>query len=229
MRPILLFLLLTSLAQAQTLKVAVIDTGLSLNDPRFAGHICSTEHKDFTGTSLDDVNSHGTHVSGLIVKNAGDGDYCLQIYKYYTDSQSGAVNLKHEVEAIREAINNKANIVNMSGGGPEFNEEEALLIKYHPEIIFVVAAGNDGKDLDISGNSFYPASLFYGNIEVVMALDREGNRIRSSNYGKKIENKELGENVYSYLPNGKMGYMTGTSQATATFTGKLIRKTLDAK
>lgn len=224
----LLALLMISATNAPPLKIAVIDTGLNLKDVRFKNHLCSTGHKDFTGTGLNDSNGHGTHVSGLIEKYAGNGNYCFLIYKYYTDSESGSDSLRHEIDAIREAVMDGAEIINISGGGDEFNEYESLLIKYNPQIIFVVAAGNNGENLDIPSNKFYPASYFYGNEEVVSAVNEKGTLVSFSNYGKKVENKELGEDVLSYLPGGQTGLISGTSQATAIYTGKLIRKMLNA-
>lgn len=206
-------------------RIAVIDTGLNLNDPRFKGHLCEKGHKNFVDDeSLDDVNNHGTHVAGLIEKYAGNANYCMLIYKYYEDSSPGYVNEKREVASLREAIKNGATIINYSGGGSVFSEDEALLIKNHPEVIFVVAAGNEGKSLDISGNEYYPASLFYKNIEVVENIDESGNRATSSNYGSKVKNKEIGTNVTSLIPDGRVGVMSGTSQATAVFSGKLVAK-----
>ncbi len=228
-----LALLLISAANAPhlpaTIKVAVVDTGLDLSDPRFKNHICPTGHKNFVeGETLKDVNDHGTHVAGLIQGYAGNSNYCFLIYKYYTDSAPMLLNLSREILAFQEAVKNGASVINFSGGGPGFNEDEALFIKYHPEVTFVVAAGNEGKNLDIPGNEYYPASLFYGNMEVVGGIDRNNKRVLSSNYGKKVENKELGQYVYSYLPNGKIGPMTGTSMATAIHTGKLIKRMSDA-
>ena len=226
---LILTLLSTSLVHAETLRVAIIDTGLDLNDPRFYGHICKGVHQNFVDSeTLDDINNHGTHIAGLIQKYSGTGDYCFLIYKYYSNTLPGSVNLNNEVRAITTAIANGAKIINISAGGPTFDEDESLVIKYNPDVIFVVAAGNEGQNLDIPGNECYPASYFYGNMEVVGSIGKDGRKSDSSNYSKKVENKEIGVHVLSYLPKGRMGYMSGTSQATAIFTGKLVRKMLDA-
>jgi len=210
-------------SKCQPLRIAILDTGLNLKDSRFK-HLCPTGHKNFVkGETLDDVNNHGTFVAGLIEQYAKKSNYCMLIYKYYQESAPGEVNQEREVEAIREAIDNHADIINLSGGGPTFDEDEALLIKYHPEITFVVAAGNDGLDLDVPGNYYYPASLFYGNIEVVGNIDSFGIRDPDSNYGKRVENKEVGVMVHGRFIKGN-GYMSGTSMSAAIFSGKLVDK-----
>lgn len=205
------------------IKIAIIDTGLNLNDVRFEGKLCKRGHKNFVpDETLDDIEGHGTFVAGLITQYAKRANYCLLIYKFHKESSPGPVNLDRELSALKEAVDNKADIINFSAGGSNFNESEALMIKYHPEITFVVAAGNEHHDMDIPGNEYYPASLFYPNMEVVGSVDKNGNRSAFSNYSKRIEDKEVGENVTSYLPNNEVGTMSGTSMATAIFSGKLI-------
>jgi subtilisin family serine protease len=205
------------------IKVAVLDTGLDLNDPRFNGILCPTGHKSFVpGKNVSDYHGHGTHVSGIIKKFAGNANYCLLIYKYYSESASSWDNLHHEIQALNEAIRNGAKIVNLSGGGPEFAEDEYLVIKNNPSVTFVVAAGNEHQNLNIPTNSYYPASYGLKNVIVVGNVDRNNRRTDSSNYGSLVQKWEMGDNVKSYLPGNRMGYMTGTSQSTAVFSGKLV-------
>lgn len=213
-------------------RLAVVDTGLDLNDPRFKGHLCPTGHKSFVdGESLTDPDGHGTHVSGLIVRYADKANYCLLIYKYFQKDAIGIVGAKREVLAFKEAIANGATVINFSAGGSAFDEDEYLLIKNHPEVTFVVAAGNEGRDLDIPGNEYYPASYFLSNMFVIGNIDSNQNRAKSSNYGKNIL-YENGTNVLSTYPCDSpdkgyscYAYMSGTSMSAATFSGKLLAKT----
>ena len=223
---LLLFLALYSLnavggCHKQT-RIAIIDTGLDLQDPRFQNHLCKTGHKNFLpDEGRWDINGHGTHVAGLIKQYAGDADYCILVYRFYSEQDPGKHNLDREILSIKEAIKNKATIINLSEGGPEFIEEEYLLIKNHPKITFVMAAGNDGKNLDIPGNEYYPGSYFLPNEKVVSSMGNNSMRSDFSNFSMKSE-WEIGENVKSTLPFGRMGYMSGTSQAAAIFSGKLV-------
>lgn len=222
----LLTLLLFStycLAGQKTIKIALVDTGLDLKDTRFSKHVCSSGHKDFTGTGLKDTQGHGTHVAGIIQKNAGDGNYCFLIYKYFTPFSDGRENLELEIKAFKQAIQDGADIVNFSAGGPKMDEDERSLILNNPQVRFVVAAGNENTDLD-NDDYYYPACYGFKNIFSVGSLAQDKTRSKSSNYGKIIKFWEVGEKVYSTLPDGKYGYLTGTSQAAAVFSGKLIKR-----
>lgn len=214
------------------LKIAVVDSGLDLTDPRFVDHLCETGHVNFVrNETIDDINGHGTFVTGLIQKYAGDANYCLMIYKYYSEHLNGGELMKAEVMAFNQAIKDGADIINLSGGGPSFNEDEYLAIKNHPKTIFIVAAGNNGKNIDDSRYKFYPASYFLKNEIVVGNINANGSRAASSNWSKKIRAKQVGVDVISSVPCYYEEdsiycnkYMTGTSMSAAIETGKFVDK-----
>jgi major intracellular serine protease len=211
---------------AEPVRVAVIDTGLDLADPRFQDVLCKSGHKDFTGTGIQDVIGHGTHVAGLIKKYAGTRGYCLIILKFYADGADGQTDMARMSAAEREAVTQGARFVNVSGGGSGFNEDESVILKEARSVTWVVASGNEGKDIDAAGNAYYPACHKLPNIIVVGALLRSGGRASYSNYGKSVTAWELGDEVVSTMPKGQRGRMSGTSMATAIHTGKLIRRAI---
>jgi subtilisin family serine protease len=219
-----------AVAGRHTAKVAIIDTGLDLTDERFEGLLCPGS-KDFTGRGIRDEHGHGTHIAGLIKKYAGpDADYCLLILKYYEDKATSAVNAAREVAAVEYAVQQHADYVNISAGGPMALEPERLAIMRTPKTLWIVAAGNEHRSLDTPGEEYYPASYFLPNMIVVGALKSGLDglsievRLPSSNWGKRVTTWEVGENVLSTLPGGvRTGLMSGTSQATAVHTGKLLR------
>ena len=229
-------LLISTLVYARThhkpvkqLRVAVIDSGLDLNDYRLTDHLCNTGHKDFSGEGLVDLNGHGTTIAGLIEEYAGDGNYCLVIYKYLSSTTSDYYNQKNEVAAIAEAVKNNFKLVNISSGGPGFDEKEYDLIRLHPKTVFVVAAGNNGRNLN-RDCYYFPACYLAENEQVIGNLSRDGLTLSpSSNYGRALTASEIGENVPSMLPGDRTGRTSGTSMATAIHMGKLIREMLDAK
>ena len=215
--------------RAETITVVVIDSGIDASNP----HLCKFGHKSFVKRlpdPLSDEYGHGTHVAGLISSTAGEGNYCLVSIKYYDERASGKENLKSSLEALQYAIDIKAKFINFSGGGPEFVEDEYLLIKkaLSKHIKLVMAAGNEHDNLDKVCN-YYPACydtriVMVGNLEITENYGKSPSP--SSNYGNRVTRWEVGTNLESTLPGGKTGYKSGTSQACAVASGKLLREIL---
>lgn len=229
---LLLSLFLSQAQAADFLKVSVIDSGLNLDDPRFKSHLCKSQHKDFTNTTIDDVIGHGTHIAGIIVDIAKNSPYCLVIIKYYDPNASDNQNTQNMLKSIQYATEIKSNVVNISGGGPQFQEDEFLAIQ-NSLSIFIVAAGNSGKELD-GYNCYFPAcyGTYLDNVISVGSVSENGVRSKFSNYGNRVKTWECGENVLGPLPLkscdifskscDKEVRASGTSQATAVHTGKYV-------
>ena len=218
--------------------VAVIDTGFdfqsnwkvllksypTLKMPR----LCKFGHKDFTGTGLSDRNGHGTHIAGIIAQQAFNENYCIVVIKYFDPSQNylSTDNLEQTRKSFELAINLKVKIINYSGGGEERSEAECLLIKKALDagIVVVAAAGNEKNN--INKNPYYPA-MCDSRVRAVANIDRSGQVVPSSNFTdnspkSRFLYKEMGNQVLSIIPNNQIGFMTGTSQAAAVETGKVI-------
>lgn len=175
-----------------------------------------------------DDHGHGTHVSGIIGAVGSNGigisgvcpNVRLMILKYYDADADGETNLKNTVKALHYAIDNGAHIINYSGGGAKFSKEEFSAIQKAEEkgILVVAAAGNEKQNAD--RYAYYPASYDLDNIVSVAAVTRSKTLVSSSNYGiQKIDIAAPGKAIYSTLPHGAYGYMTGTSQSTAFVSG----------
>jgi len=196
---------------------------------RFDGRVYGWDFVTNTANPLDD-HGHGTHVAGIIgaVANPKEGTsgvahrVSIMAVKYYSESSPGSVNLANTVKAIGFAVENGARIINYSGGGDEFSEEEYLAIKKAEAkgVLFVAAAGNEHEDTDRVENYYYPAAYRVSNLISVAATDIHNKLLASSNWGKtRVDVAAPGENIYSTVPKNKFGYMSGTSQATAFVTG----------
>lgn len=237
MKFVLLFLaLLPSRAYAECnkqLRVAIIDTGFGYNNLGYGANLCDSGHKDFTddgwliGNSHTgkyiplDLIGHGTNVVGIIDNYAKQYDvsYCIIVLRYFSKNQSGKENLKASIQAIKYATELKVDFINYSGGGIDPSSEEKSAVK---EFLngggkFIAAAGNLGKKLG-SETTFYPA-MYDQRIVVVGNLDKNGKRAKSSNYGKYVNRWEKGEEVTAYDIT-----LSGTSQATALVTAKILSK-----
>lgn len=177
--------------------------------------------------SVDDTHGHGTHIAGIIGATDHNGrgisgiapNVSLMILKYY-DPKDAASSLKNTVKAIDFAVSHGANIINYSGGGldPSPAEKQALERAQRKGVLVVAAAGNERSNSDI--RAYYPADYGLPNIISITAIDKAKNILPSSNYGvKSVDLAAPGNDIFSTLPNGKYGYLTGTSQATAFVTG----------
>jgi len=177
---------------------------------------------------LTDNHGHGTHIAGIIGAKAGNGkgisgispEISLMILKYYDPKVAGTDNLKNTVASIKYAVKMGANIINYSGGGTEFSQEEhdAIVEAEKKGILFVAAAGNERSNSDQF--RYYPADYGLTNIISVTAIDQSTEVLSSSNYGTEtVDIAAPGQNILSLLPGSAYGYMTGTSQATAFVSG----------
>jgi subtilisin family serine protease len=113
-----------------------------------------------------------------------------------------------------------AKIINYSGGGILRSPLEETALKWAAQkgVLVIAAAGNEGLNSDFF--HFYPADYDLPNILSVGAIDRADTLLNVSNYGTStVDIAGPGKNIYSTLPGGTHGFMTGTSQATAFATG----------
>jgi subtilisin family serine protease len=180
-------------------------------------------------------DSHGTHVSGLVI-----GD---QISKWKPAlAQALAPNIQlvelkivgtvnkfdsaTAENAIRDAFDKGIRIFNLSFEFAAYSESMQLYLKekaHQTSTLFVIAAGNNGaistgEDLDnnpdrqmsFRGDDSSPLS----EVIFVAALDERGKLASFSNYGKAaVEIAAPGSNISSTIRNGGYGLLCGTSQA----------------
>ena len=213
--------------------VAVIDTGIDPKHPHLNNNIYVTKGDvsnrnygvDFSKNKYNkmqpsDSHGHGTHVAG-IVKSVYPEVKILTL-KYYNPKASGQDNLNSTIAALKYAVDKNVDVINYSGGGPEPALEELRILKLAEKkgILVVAAAGNEESNIDVKNNAYYPASYGLKNIITVTAHDQGLKMLNSSNYGKRtVDLSAPGYRIKSSLPNGRSGYLTGTSQATAFVTG----------
>jgi subtilisin family serine protease len=188
--------------------VAVIDTGLDVEHQDLKANVWNNLDGD-NFSDITDTVGHGTHVSGII--SAVCNKVSIMALKY-TDFSSS-------LKAIKYAIDHGADVINYSGGGKGFSNEEFALLKEAEQkgIILVAAAGNDGEDLGKS--PYFPAAYGLSNIISVAATDRDNNLIRESNYGTGVDIAAPGLDIFSSLPGNRYGLLSGTSQAAAFVSG----------
>ena len=187
---------------------------------------------------VQDENGHGTHIAGIINLQLAQSLAALQksrpirlmILKYYSDSASDSENIENTAKSINYAIENGAEIINYSGGGstPSKAEFQALKKAEEQQILVIAAAGNNKTNTDVL--NYFPASYSLKNIISVAATDQNGELVSFSNYGQEsVDVAAPGQKIFSTLPHGQWGYMSGTSQATAFVTGVVARQLAGVK
>jgi subtilisin family serine protease len=132
---------------------------------------------------------------------------------------------------IRYAVDNGAKVINGSFGKNYSPNKQWVYdaIKYaeSKDVLFVHAAGNDAKDIDVEPN--FPNDSddkkieFASNVITVGALNYEyGEKVIAnfSNYGKlNVDVYSPGVQIYATTPNNEYKYEQGTSMAAPNVAG----------
>ncbi|MDY6902556.1 MAG: S8 family serine peptidase, partial [Cyanobacteriota bacterium] len=165
-----------------------------------------------------------THVSGTIAgENNGFGvtgiayDAEIMAVKVLDDSGSGS-NIS-VAEGIYYAVDNGADVINLSLGGslPSSEVSEAVQYASNQGITVVMAAGNSGGQMPL-----YPARYADQYGIAVGAIDENENMASFSNSAGSQELTYVtapGVDIYSTLPNNTYDYYSGTSMATPHVAG----------
>jgi subtilisin family serine protease len=178
---------------------------------------------------------HGTHVAGIIgaVRDNGIGlngiapSPKIMVIRAVPD---GDERDKDVANAIRYAVDNGAQVVNMSFGKGQSPYKSVVdeAVKYADSkgVLLVHAAGNEASDNDTTDN--FPNRLFAGGGEARLWLEVGASSWQGgeamvapfSNYGPKtVDVFAPGVDIYSSVTGGKYQRESGTSMAAPVVTG----------
>ncbi|MBD2295708.1 S8 family serine peptidase [Anabaena sphaerica FACHB-251] len=230
----------------QGIIVAVLDTGVDYNHEDLNDNIW-TNTKEIAGNGIDDDgngyiddiqgwnfdnnnnnvldnNGHGTHVSGTIAgENNGSGvtgvAFNSKIMAVKVLDQNGSGSYGNIANGIRYAVDNGADVINLSLGGNASNNTLKSAIEYagNKGVIVVMAAGNDG-----GSTPSYPARYAYDSGIAVGAVNKSNQLTDFSNRSGSQEIKYVtapGEDIYSTVPNNQYANYSGTSMAAPHVAG----------
>lgn len=211
------------------IRVAVLDNGLDIAHPLFAGAIAPggfnfiSNSTDITDAPagldsdadglFDEMLGHGTFVAGLVRFVAPDA----RILPIKVLDSNGLTTTFTVARGIHHAIASGAQVINLSLGseGEGTVWAEALSWAELAGISVVAAAGNDGNEQP----GWYPARV--ASSIAVAATDPVDTRAAFSNYGSHIDLCAPGADVVSALPGGAYGLASGTSHAAPLVAGTL--------
>jgi len=155
---------------------------------------------------------HGTMTSGLVHLVAPKA----KILPLKAFSSNGTGNLSNIVAALYYAVQNKANVVNMSFdlSYPSPALSQAISYANKAGVVLVAAAGNENTSARV-----YPASISSSVVGIASTTDWDS-RSSFSNYGTAdVWIAGPGENVISTYPGGTYGSESGTSFSAPLVTG----------
>ncbi|MFN6471567.1 MAG: S8 family peptidase [Nostoc sp. SerVER01] len=230
----------------QGVVVAVVDTGVDYNHEDLRNNIWTNANEiadngidddgngyvddsygwNFSGNNNNtlDGNGHGTHVSGTIAaENNNYGvtgiAYNAKIMPVKVLNDSGSGSYSSIAKGIRYAVDNGADVINLSLGGRYSNRTLESAIDYASSkgVVVVMAAGNDGDS-----SPDYPARYASKSGIAVGAVDRNNNIADFSNRSGTSEISYVtapGVNVYSTVPNNQYDTYSGTSMAAPHVAG----------
>lgn len=237
-----------------TIIIASIDSGVKTTHPELkrriwknANEINGNDTDDDHNGFIDDVhgwnfitnsnlitddNRHGTHVAGVMAATANNSTgysgidwHCkIMVCKVLSGDLTGYYS--DFIEAIHYAVDNGANIINMSLGGDAYSKafEEAVLYAESHGVLIVASMQNDNTD-----KPYYPAA--FDPVIAVGATDPNDTRSLNfinakggSSYGQHIDVVAPGNYIYGLNNINNDNYSSlfgGTSLATPMVSGVL--------
>ena len=199
-------------------KVAVIDTGADLNLSVLRGSLApGSEWRDYVGNdALPDEEGqpgeggygHGTGIATAILQISPQ----VSILPMRVLGADGSGDVDHTAQAIIDAADDGARVINLSLGMPESSPALETAIRYAESqgSLVVTASGNDGQgamDFPARGATQDPLRLAVGSV------DASGTISAFSNTGAGLSVYAPGEWVYGPAPQEMMAAWSGTSES----------------
>lgn len=231
----------------QNVKVAVVDSFVDTTHPQLLPRIAVNTAEvanngvdddrngvvdDYYGAAFvsvpsgsDTPSSHGSHVAGIIAADHTKGSVegiapQAQIIPAQFIANDGGGSLGDAVLALQYSASRGAKIINASwGGAPCVTSLRNTFIELEKKgILVIVAAGNDGRDIDLYPE--FPASFNLANQITVAASSVTDFMTAWSNSGfQYVHVAAPGERILSTIPGNSTAYMDGTSMAAPFVSG----------
>ena len=180
-------------AEKKNPLLAIADTGINYLLPEMQPHIARTFNGNLLGYDFWDMDEqpfdsdprqnpyypfhHGTTVFSVLAAEAPDE--AIAVYRF------PALNMCRYKELIEHAVHVGVRIMNISMGSNNMDDWTcfATAAQNSPSVLFVVSAGNNGRNID--EHPVYPAALSLDNLFVVSSSDHFGRPGAGSNTGSE--------------------------------------------
>ncbi len=212
--------------------IALIDSGVSYRLPMFvgrlardgAGQVLGYDYWDMDDRPYDVDTSrspffpghHGTRVASVLVREAPG--IRLIPYRYPRPDMSRMRDLVADADA------KGAKVVAVPMGSNKSDDWEAFAdaARARPHMLFVISAGNNGRNID--ERPVYPAALRLDNAIVVTSGHRDGRLARGSNWGpRSVDLMVPAEDLEAIDHRGASKRASGSSYADSRVTALAAR------
>ncbi len=221
--------------RGEGIRIAVLDTGINSNHPMMRGTVIY-KGKWANGDLEDGINKHGTHIGSTI---AGNWVYTPHGAMSGIVPEAKLLNIKIMDDdgvgddtailmGLEDAVENGADIINMSLGTPQYRRKDALMKAVEMVsklgIQCVCAAGNGemGGRIHTPGAEKYAitvGSFYVHNGEFIVNNFSHGPAFDGTT---KPDIVSYGA-VYAAVEDDDFKLYEGTSMATATFSGSMAQ------
>jgi subtilisin family serine protease len=210
--------------------VAVVDTGVDPAHPDLVANLVAGHDYVDGDDNPADLNGHGTHVTGTIAADRGNGigvagvaDDAAKVLPIRVLDGTGSGSVANTIQAYAYAFQHGTKVVNLSLGSTTSSRAERDAIAAFPTMLFVAAAGNGGADGvgdDNDALGTYPCAYLLANVLCVAAADNRDQLAPFSNYGAtSVDLAAPGVSIASAWPGGGYSWASGTSMATPHVAG----------
>ncbi len=196
--------------------VAVIDSAIDAMHPELQD-VVAGRFDAIGGTPLP--HQHGTAMASAIAAHGrllgvAPATHILAVRAFDGNNASAQSTTTRVLDSLQWVANSGARVVNMSFAGPADPKLHEMIASVRQKgLVPVAAAGNDGPQAPPD----YPAA--YPEVIAVTATDADDKLLSVANHGSYVSVAAPGVDIFVATPNGRYGFTTGTSVATAHVSG----------
>lgn len=214
---------------APSVLVAVIDSGIDLTHPEFAGRLePGYDYVDLDGTPQD-TYGHGTHTAGIIAARGSNNlgvagmAWTTRILPLRVLDSSGFGRVSDVAAAVTQASTRGASVINLSLAlsSPSTTLHNAIIAAYNHGALVVGATGNDSLPGQPLAPVRYPAA--HPEVLAVASTTHWEDWASYSNGGAQVAvaapGGEPADPILSASLGGGYAYLYGTSMAAAQVSG----------
>lgn len=206
------------------IPIGLVDSGVNYLLPEIASRLARSPDGEILGYDYWDLDRrpfdasptpdpfypsrHGTRTASLLLEDAPVAK--LVPYRYPRHAMARMTALIEDAAARGVRVMNLSLVSRNRDEWLPFRDAAAA----HPEILFLVAAGNYGRNIEEQPH--YPASFTLANMVVVTSATEDGHLADGVNWGSSaVDLMVHGEGVLALDFDGERRFVSGSSYATA--------------